>query len=34
MVQLLGKRNDEMEMLSNLTRKYAAARDQIIGNLR
>ena len=37
MVQLQGlisKQRDEMEMLSNLTNKYAAARDQIIGNLR
>ena len=37
MVQLQGlisKQRDEMEMLSNLTSKYAAARDQLIGNLR
>ena len=32
--QLNTKRNDAIEMLSNLMSKYADSRDQIIGNIR
>ena len=32
--QLVNKRSDAIEMLSNLMSKYADARDQIIGNIR
>ena len=32
--QLINKRSDAIEMLSNLMSKYADSRDQIIGNIR
>ena len=32
--QLSNKRNEAIEVLSNLMKKYADSRDQIIGNMR